>query len=124
MGILVSNLCINCTDTTYGGSSGCLKCYQSNNFIQCSKCSDLYFLDSINGVCRLCSNYIPGAARCQDEKTPTQCQNDYNPVLSNRYYLIGISCVQNIKNCKKIIDIHGNCSSCYPGYITNAGGCT
>ena len=25
-GILISNLCIRCTDNTYGGSAGCLSC--------------------------------------------------------------------------------------------------
>ncbi len=37
--------------------------------------------------------------------------------------MIGISCIANSKSCKKISDIYGNCSSCYPGYITNAGSC-
>lgn len=122
-GILVSNLCINCTDTTYGGSAGCQACYEQNNFIKCSSCTDMYFLDTVNGVCRDCSLYIPGAARCRDEKTPTQCQNDYDPVLANRYYLIGISCILNAKSCKKIADINGNCFSCYPNYIMSSGAC-
>lgn len=122
-GILVSNLCINCTDSTYGGSAGCLQCYESNNFVKCSSCSDTYFLDTTNGVCRDCATYIPGAARCRDEKTPTQCQNDYDSTLTNRYYLIGISCVRNQNSCKKIADINGNCLSCYPNYIMASGQC-
>ena len=83
----------------------------------------MYFLDTVNGVCRDCSLHIPGAARCRDEKTPTQCQNDYDPVLTNRYYLIGISCILNAKSCKKIADINGNCFSCYPNYIMSSGAC-
>ena len=35
-GLLVSNLCITCTDTTYGGSVGCKTCSAVNNFIVCS----------------------------------------------------------------------------------------
>lgn len=37
--------------------------------------------------------------------------------------MVGISCIANTKNCKKIADIFGNCSSCYPNYIIQAGGC-
>ncbi len=83
----------------------------------------MYFLDTTYGVCRQCSVFIPGAARCRDEKTPTQCLNDYDPVLTNRYYLVGISCISNTKSCKKINDIYGNCSSCYPGYTLTLGSC-
>ena len=109
-------MCITCTDTTYGGSTGCLNCAEVNNFIECIECDATYFLDTDNGVCRLCSDFITGASRCKDENTPTQCLNDYDPVLTNRYYLVGISCVQNTKSCKKIADIDGNCSMCYDGY--------
>ena len=77
----------------------------------------MYFLDNSTGVCRLCSQYITGAARCRDQNTPTQCLNDIDAVLSNRYYLVGISCIRNLKNCKKIADVQGNCATCYPGYI-------
>ena len=122
--ILVSNLCISCVDSTYGGSTGCTTCAEANNFIECSECADLYFLDADNGVCRLCSDYIEGAARCRDEKTPTQCLDDSAVVLTDRYYLVGISCVHNTKSCKKISDIYGNCSSCYDGYYLQAGACT
>lgn len=116
-GILVSNLCIRCNDLTYGGSSGCMSCVENNNFIKCEVCDDRYFLDVSTGVCRLCSNYILGAERCRDQNTPTQCLNDMDIILSNRYYLVGISCIQNIKNCKKIADIQANCATCYDGYI-------
>ena len=121
----MSNLCISCTDTTDGGSTGCLSCYEDNNFIRCEQCAAEYFLDPDNGVCRGCADYITGAARCRDENTPTQCANDYDPVLTNRYYLVGITCVANSKSCKKIADIHGNCSSCYPEYRLDpsTGGC-
>lgn len=80
-GILVSNLCVLCTDTTYQGSIGCISCQASNNFISCIKCDDTYFLDS-NGNCQLCSSYISGAIRCSNQNTPTQCQNDYNTTLT------------------------------------------
>lgn len=36
---------------------------------------------------------------------------------------MGISCVHNLKSCKKVSDIYGNCSSCYPNYISNLGSC-
>ncbi len=118
-GILVSNLCIRCDDLTYGGSSGCLSCVENNNFIKCEQCADTYFLDASTGVCRLCSSYITGSVRCRDQNTPTQCLNDAVFQLENRYYLVGISCIQNIKKCKKIADVVGNCAQCYPGYRLN-----
>jgi proprotein convertase subtilisin/kexin type 5 len=37
--------------------------------------------------------------------------------------LLGITCVKNLKNCKKISDILGNCSSCYSGYKMIANAC-
>jgi hypothetical protein len=120
VGILVSNLCIQCTDTTYGGSAGCLSCTNYNNFIKCTLCDDTYYLDSSTGVCTLCSSSIVGAIRCRDQNTPTQCSNDYSPTLSSRYYLVGISCVLNSNNCKKISDVLGNCGTCYPGYTMSA----
>ena len=34
--------------------------------------------------------------------------------------MVGISCILNIKKCKKIADINGNCAQCYTGYtLTN-----
>lgn len=36
---------------------------------------------------------------------------------------MGITCVANSKSCKKIADIYGNCSTCYPNYIIVTGGC-
>ena len=66
VGILVSNLCIECTDSTYGGSTGCLNCMEANSFIQCTECDATYFLDADNSVCRKCSDYITGASRCRD----------------------------------------------------------
>lgn len=122
-GILVSNLCITCQDTTYGGSAGCTACVASNNFISCTVCQDMYYLDA-NGVCQSCAAAITGAVRCRDANTPTQCQNDYSSTLNLRYYLVGITCIANIKNCRKIADINANCSSCYSGYTLNSGTCT
>ena len=121
-GILVSSLCVLCTDTTYQGSTGCTNCAASNNFISCTQCADTYFLDS-NGVCQLCSAFITGAIRCSNQNTPTQCQNDYNTTLTERYYLVGITCIKNVKNCRKISDIYGNCSQCYDGYTISSGSC-
>lgn len=121
-GILVSNLCILCTDTTYGGSTGCTTCYNNNNFIACQQCADTYFLSN-TGVCQSCSS-IPGALRCTDQNTPTQCQNDFHVTLTLRYYMVGITCVLNSKSCRKISDIYGNCSQCYAGYALTAGACT
>ena len=40
--------------------------------------------------------------------------------LSNRYYLVGISCIQNSNKCKKIADVLGNCASCYDLYVYNS----
>ena len=81
----------------------------------------MYFLDE-DDICRKCEDNIPGASRCRDQNTPTQCLDDHDAVLTNRYYLVGISCVENTKSCKKIADIHGNCSSCYDGYqLMNTG---
>ena len=80
-GILVSNLCVLCTDTTYQGSAGCTSCSASNNFISCSQCADTYFLDS-NGLCQLCSSFIAGSIRCTNQNTPTQCLYDYNSTLT------------------------------------------
>jgi proprotein convertase subtilisin/kexin type 5 len=121
-GILVSNLCIRCTDLTYGGSVGCTTCSNNNNFIACSQCADTYFLSS-TGVCQSCSSVIPGALRCSDTNTPTQCQNDFSSTLTLRYYLVGITCIQNVKSCRKISDIYGNCSQCYSGYKITSGAC-
>lgn len=121
-GILVSNLCILCTDTTYGGSVGCTSCYNNNNFIACTQCSDTYFLSS-SGICQSCSSYITGALRCRDQNTPTQCQSDSSATLTLRYYLVGITCILNAKSCRYISDIYGNCSSCYSGYTLTAGAC-
>lgn len=123
VGILVSNLCILCTDLTYGGSVGCTTCLDSNNFIKCTQCQQTYFLDA-SGVCQSCSAFIPGAYMCQNANTPTQCQNDYSITLSSRYYLVGITCIQNVKNCRKISDIYGNCSQCYSNYQLGNGSCT
>jgi hypothetical protein len=120
---LISNLCILCTDTTYSGSSGCSTCVNINNFVSCTKCDDTYFLTT-TGVCNQCSVYIPGALRCRDQNTPTQCQNDFDATYTNRYYLVGITCIQNTKKCRKISDIHGNCSICYPDYTLLSGECT
>eukprot|EP00919_Chromeraceae_sp_WS-2016_P078261 GHVR01185363.1.p1 GENE.GHVR01185363.1~~GHVR01185363.1.p1 ORF type:complete len:210 (+),score=15.82 GHVR01185363.1:709-1338(+) len=86
-----------------------LICKEKNNFISCTQCDDTYFLDTEN-KCRKCSDYITGADRCRDEKTPTQCLNDYNNILSLRYYLVGVLCVQNVNQCKKISDLNGNCA--------------
>lgn len=122
VGILVSNLCIVCEDSTYGGSVGCTSCYESNNFIVCSSCADLYYLDP-NGICKSCATYISGAVRCRDQNTPTQCQNDYSSSLAARYYLVGITCVPNANSCRKIADIYGNCSLCYSNYVLTAGSC-
>lgn len=121
-GILVSNLCVLCTDTTYQGSTGCTSCVAANNFISCSQCADTYFLDA-NGVCQLCSSYISGAIRCSNQNTPTQCLYDYNTTLTERYYLVGITCIKNTKNCRKIADIYANCSVCYDGFIVSSGAC-
>jgi len=101
-----------CTDATYGGSVGCSSCIASNNFITCNQCADTYFLDT-NGVCQSCASFISGALRCRDKNTPTQCLNDYHATLTNRYYLVGITCIANTKSCRKISDIYGNCSQCY-----------
>ena len=111
-GILVSNICVLCTDTTYQGSSGCTSCIGSNNFISCTQCADTYFLDA-NGVCQLCSAFITGAIRCSNQNTPSQCQSDSSVTLTSRYYLVGITCILNSKSCRKISDVHGNCSQCY-----------
>lgn len=121
-GILVSNLCITCQDTTYGGSAGCSICVANNNFVMCTQCQTTYFLDS-NGICQSCASYIAGGLYCRDQNTPTQCQNDYNSTLTLRYYLVGITCILNAKSCRKINDIYGNCSSCYSGYVITAGAC-
>lgn len=121
-GILVSNLCILCTDVTYGGSAGCTSCSNNNNFILCQQCADTYYLSS-SGTCQSCSS-IPGALRCTDQNTPTQCQNDFSATLTLRYYLVGITCILNSKSCRKISDIYGNCSQCYSGYTLTAGACT
>jgi len=64
-----------------------------------------------------------GALRCRDQNTPTQCQNDHHATLSLRYYLVGITCISNLKNCRKILDINGNCNQCYSGYTLTAGSC-
>lgn len=114
-GILVSNLCILCTDLTYGGSVGCTSCTSANSFINCSTCGDTYYLDS-NSNCQTCSSAIPNAARCLDSKTPTQCLSDNDAVLTNRYYLLSISCVLNVNSCRKVKSIIGECVSCYDGY--------
>lgn len=111
-----------CTATTYLGSVGCTSCVAKNNFISCTQCADTYFLDS-NGVCQLCSSFIPGAIRCSNQNLPTQCQSDSDAVLTNRYYLVGITCIHNIKSCRKILDIQGNCLNCYDGYTLTAGSC-
>jgi hypothetical protein len=121
-GILVSNLCILCADTTYGGSAGCVSCYNNNNFIACTQCADTYFLSS-TGLCQLCSSLIPGGLRCRDQNTPTQCQSDSSATLTARYYLVGITCIQNTKSCRYISDIYGNCSQCYSGYTLTLGAC-
>lgn len=121
-GILVSNLCVLCTELTYQGSVGCTACVASNNFVKCTQCQDTYFLDS-NGVCQQCSTFIPGAIRCSNQNTPTQCQNDYSLTLTSRYYLVGITCIANSKSCRYISDINGNCSQCYSNYILNSGSC-
>lgn len=122
-GILVSNLCVLCTETTYQGSVGCQSCKAVNNFVSCTGCADTYFLDG-NGVCQLCSAFITGGLRCTSVSTPTQCQADSDATLSNRYYLVGITCIRNTKNCRKIADIFANCSTCYDGYTLTAGTCT
>jgi proprotein convertase subtilisin/kexin type 5 len=122
-GILVSNLCILCTELTYQGSIGCTACVANNNFVKCTQCQDTYFLDA-NGKCQQCSTFIPGAIRCTNQNTPTQCQNDYSTTLSLRYYLVGITCILNAKNCRYISDINGNCSQCYTGYTLTSGTCT
>ena len=80
------------------------------------------FLDA-NGVCQQCSTFIPGAIRCTNQNTPTQCQNDYITTLTLRYYLVGITCILNSKSCRYISDINGNCSQCYSGYTLNSGAC-
>lgn len=121
-GILVSSLCVLCTATTYQGSAGCVGCIASNNFVSCTVCADQYFLDS-NGVCQICADFITGAVRCTNQNTPIQCLYDYNATLTERYYLVGITCIKNIKSCRKISDIYGNCSVCYDGYTITGGAC-
>jgi hypothetical protein len=114
-GILVSNLCVLCTDTTYGGSVGCTSCYASNSFVVCNTCADTYYLDGSYN-CQLCSSAISNAVRCLDSMTPTQCKDDYDAVLTNRYYLLSVSCVSNVNSCRRVTSIAGDCVSCYTGY--------
>lgn len=112
-------MCVLCTDATYGGSVGCTSCYASNSFVVCSTCADTYYLD-VNNNCQLCSSAIPNAVRCLDSKTPTQCQNDFDATLTNRYYLLSVSCVSNVNSCRRVISIAGDCISCYAGYYLNS----
>jgi hypothetical protein len=42
-----------------------------------------------------------------------QCENDYNPTLTNRYHLMNNQCVANIKSCKVMGSVAGDCSECY-----------
>lgn len=115
----MSNLCIRCTDLTYGGSVGCIACIASSSFVNCTSCADTYYLDS-SGNCQPCSSSIPNSIRCLDSLTPTQCQNDNVATLTSRYYLLSVSCVANVKSCLKVTSIAGDCLTCYDGYTLNA----
>jgi hypothetical protein len=112
-------LCILCTDLTYGGSVGCTSCVALNSFVVCTSCSDTYYLDT-DSNCEMCSSAIANAARCLDSKTPTQCQSDNDPILTNRYYLLSVSCVYNVKSCRRLTSIAGDCITCYSGYYLNS----
>lgn len=59
-----------------------------------------------------CTSKFPNSVLCTFDK-PLQCSNDAHPTLSNRYYLIGNSCVSNTRLCKGMADTSGTCSTCY-----------
>ena len=107
---LIAGTCYACTDGTKGGSAGCTGCTSNNVAVVCVVCSSGYFLTNSN-TCASCSATFANSLSCTSTG-PTQCQNDYVTPISNRYHLVGSSCIANTRNCK-FMNTDGTCSSCY-----------
>ena len=109
---LISGICYLCTDSAKQGSAGCLTCTSNPTRILCTSCAAGYFLDSTTQACVQCSTQYPNSILCTATNI-IQCANDQAAILTSRYYLVGNTCVQNLKNCKDMKDSSGKCSSCY-----------
>ena len=126
--VLVGTSCYACTETSQQGSVGCTACTTTGVRIECSACSDGYYLDSATKTCLTCHSKFPNSVLCNFDQ-PLQCLDDAHATLTSRYYLVGSTCVSNTKNCKNMLDSSGTCSLCYfsatEGYYSLVGGvCT
>jgi hypothetical protein len=108
---VISGSCISCMNLTQGGSIGCTSCQTIGSSIKCMNCSSGYYLAPTN-TCKACSSQFNNSILCTS-LSAIQCANDYDPILSNRYYLFNGICIQNKNKCKTIINAQGQCSSCY-----------
>lgn len=125
---MISAVCYACTDNSQQGTVGCISCYSSGTRVMCTACSDGYYLDASVSKCFTCSSKFSNSILC-NFNIPLQCSNDASATLTSRYYLVSNQCVHNTNNCKDMINVAGQCSSCYfsaaTGYYSlSAGVCT
>lgn len=83
---LISGVCYLCTDTSKSGSLGCTECTTQLNKVFCTKAALSYYLN--NGQSVACSTTFANALYCNSTNIH-QCQSDYDPILTNRYHLMG-----------------------------------